>query len=148
MFLPISMPITATALLRLWDMACSLIFGDSCQIRRWAGQKHGRTIPLTEMWLFKAKSDFFEWNARDFCVPCFACADRHRERQCPRRNNFASTQRWVVRIRPAAVRTDAAVLGEDCRVREHRPKQCREDPNQAKGMAGASMGCPTRRRHL
>src|SRR6476659_10150451 len=34
-FLPISMPITATALLRFWDIACSFVFGAPCQIRRW-----------------------------------------------------------------------------------------------------------------
>src|SRR6516162_1166465 len=36
-FLPISMPITAIALLRLWDMACSFVFGAPCQIRHWRG---------------------------------------------------------------------------------------------------------------
>jgi hypothetical protein len=45
--------------------------------------------------LFKAKSDFFEWNAHGFCGPCLARADRHCERQRSRRNNFASTQ-WGV----------------------------------------------------
>src|SRR6516165_3276110 len=47
-FLPISMPITATALLRFWDMACSFVFEAPCQIRPLAGQEHGRTIPLAD----------------------------------------------------------------------------------------------------
>jgi hypothetical protein len=37
-FLPISMPITSIALLRLWDMACSFVFGAPCQIRHWRGR--------------------------------------------------------------------------------------------------------------
>ena len=48
--------------------------------------------------LLKVKRDFFEWNTRDFCGPYFACADGHCERQRSRRNNFASTQRRVIRI--------------------------------------------------
>ena len=43
-FLPISMPITATALLGFCDMACSLF-----RFQSLAGQEHGRTIPLAEM---------------------------------------------------------------------------------------------------
>src|SRR5215813_11019665 len=47
-FLPISMPITATALLRFWDMACSFVFAAPCQIRRWRGRSTAGTIPLAE----------------------------------------------------------------------------------------------------
>src|SRR5215472_6085799 len=39
------MPITATALLRFWDMACS----SPCQIRRWRGRSTAGTIPLADL---------------------------------------------------------------------------------------------------
>src|ERR1700704_485918 len=48
-FLPISMPITAIAVLGVSDMACSLSFGAPCQLSLLAGQEHGRTIPLAEL---------------------------------------------------------------------------------------------------
>ena len=48
-FLPISMPITASAVLGVLDMACSLSLGAPRQLRWLAGQEHGRTIPLTEV---------------------------------------------------------------------------------------------------
>ena len=62
--------------------------------KRDIGKWQGLCVPL----LFKAKSDFFEWNADDFRTPSFAAADRHCERQRSRRNNFAGMQRWVMRI--------------------------------------------------
>jgi hypothetical protein len=34
----LSMPITGIALLRVWDMACSFVFGAPCQIRHWRGR--------------------------------------------------------------------------------------------------------------
>src|SRR6266436_6687896 len=48
-FLPISMPITAIAVLGVWDMACSLSLVPLAQLRLLAGQEHGRTIPLTDV---------------------------------------------------------------------------------------------------
>src|SRR6478736_9744089 len=45
-FLPISMPMTATSLLRFWDMACSFALGAPRQLGPLAGLEHGRTIPL------------------------------------------------------------------------------------------------------
>src|SRR5229473_959869 len=47
-FLPISMPITAIAVLGVWDMACSLSLVPLAQLRLLAGQEHGRTIPLAD----------------------------------------------------------------------------------------------------
>src|SRR5262249_25529290 len=44
-FLPISMPVTATAELSFWDMACSLS-GRPLTSLSLVGQEHGRTIPL------------------------------------------------------------------------------------------------------
>jgi hypothetical protein len=46
--LPISMPITAIAVLGVWDMACSLSLVPLAQLRLLAGQEHGRTIPLAD----------------------------------------------------------------------------------------------------
>jgi len=43
------MPITATALLRLWDMASSFVFGAPLPDSSLAGQEDGRTIPLADM---------------------------------------------------------------------------------------------------
>src|SRR5215467_281092 len=43
-FLPISMPVTATAELSFWDMACSLS-GRPLTSLSLVGQEHGRTIP-------------------------------------------------------------------------------------------------------
>jgi hypothetical protein len=37
-FLPISIQITVSVLLRLWDMGVLLVFGAPCQIRRWRGR--------------------------------------------------------------------------------------------------------------
>jgi hypothetical protein len=57
------MPITATALLRFWDMACSLVWRplpDSSL----AGQEHGRTIPLGDV--LEAKR-----SGHRFYHPCF-----------------------------------------------------------------------------
>src|SRR5712672_3326702 len=48
-FLPISMPITAIAVLGVWDMACSLSLVPLAQLRLLAGQEHGRTIPLADI---------------------------------------------------------------------------------------------------
>jgi len=48
-------------------------FGGKADIGKW----QGLGVPL----LFKAKHDFFEWNAGGFRTPSFACAHRHRERQ-------------------------------------------------------------------
>src|SRR6267378_2506153 len=48
-FLPISMPITAIAVLGVWDMACSLSLVPLAQLRLLAGQEHGRTIPLAAL---------------------------------------------------------------------------------------------------
>src|ERR1700738_4494595 len=48
-FLPISMPITAIAVLGVLRHGVLLVFGAPCQLRLLAGQEHGRTIPLTEM---------------------------------------------------------------------------------------------------
>jgi len=39
------MPITATALLRLWDMACLACLWSPLRDSLLAGQEHGRTIP-------------------------------------------------------------------------------------------------------
>src|SRR6266478_4405201 len=47
-FLPISMPITAIAVLGVCDMACSLSLAPLAQLRLLAGQEHGRTIPLAD----------------------------------------------------------------------------------------------------
>src|SRR5215467_16045318 len=46
-FLPISMPVTATAELSFWDMACSLS-GRPLTSLSLVGQEHGRTIPLAD----------------------------------------------------------------------------------------------------
>ena len=43
------MPITATAVLGVSDMAC-LVLGAPCQLRLLAGQEHGRTISLTDIY--------------------------------------------------------------------------------------------------
>src|SRR6266446_7790613 len=48
-FLPISMPITAIAVLGVWDMACSLSLAPHPSILSLVGQEHGRTIPLAEV---------------------------------------------------------------------------------------------------
>src|SRR6266850_7779843 len=48
-FLPISMPITAIAVLGVRDMACSLSLAPLAQLRLLAGQEHGRTIPLPDL---------------------------------------------------------------------------------------------------
>src|SRR5580704_12297872 len=48
-FLPISMPITAIAVLDVRDMGALLVFGAPCQLSLLAGQEHGRTIPLAEV---------------------------------------------------------------------------------------------------
>ena len=45
-FLPISMPITAIALLSFCKMACSLSLVPPYQLLSPAGLEHGRTIPL------------------------------------------------------------------------------------------------------
>src|SRR5262249_33016410 len=47
-FLPISMPVTATAELSFWDMACSLS-GRPLTSLSLVGQEHGRTIPLADL---------------------------------------------------------------------------------------------------
>ena len=48
-FLPISMPITATGLLRVLRHGVLLVFGAPCQPQSLAGQEHGRTIPLCDI---------------------------------------------------------------------------------------------------
>src|SRR5258708_39023528 len=48
-FLPISMPITAIAVLGVRDMACSLSLAPLAQLRLLAGQEHGRTLPFPEV---------------------------------------------------------------------------------------------------
>src|ERR1700692_3547306 len=62
-FLPISMPITAIAVLAVSDMACSLVFGAPCQLRLLAGQEHGRTIPLADMGQVEIRSAAASANA-------------------------------------------------------------------------------------
>jgi hypothetical protein len=52
-FLPRSMPMT-TAVRRIWDMACSLS-GCPWPAYRWPGREHGRTIPLPDLLIFRAK---------------------------------------------------------------------------------------------
>ena len=48
--------------------------------------------------LFKLKSDRVQGNAEDFRGPGFARTDRHGERQCSSRNNFARAQRRIMRV--------------------------------------------------
>jgi len=48
-FLPISMPITAIAVLDVLRHGVLLVFGAPCQLRLLAGQEHGRTIPLADL---------------------------------------------------------------------------------------------------
>src|SRR3954468_19296488 len=48
-FLPISMPITAIAVLGVWDMAYSLSLAPPCPLPWRAGQEHDRTIPLADI---------------------------------------------------------------------------------------------------
>src|SRR6266403_4806858 len=55
-FLPISMPITAIAVLGVWDMACSLSLAPHPSILSLVGQEHGRTIPLAEVAPFDERS--------------------------------------------------------------------------------------------
>src|SRR5882672_10635910 len=60
-FLPISMPITAIAVLGVWDMACSLSLVPLAQLRLLAGQEHGRTIPLGDIELDRLWPFVAEW---------------------------------------------------------------------------------------
>jgi hypothetical protein len=53
--LPISIPITAIALLSLSDMACSLTLGPPGQPLLLAGLEHGRTIPLPDISVGRAR---------------------------------------------------------------------------------------------
>src|SRR6267142_2093648 len=100
-FLPISMPITAIAVLGVWDMACSLSLVPLAQLRLLAGQEHGRTIPLADVRRLFTQAPS---TIRLVPHPTATCIG------CPAPTGIATGKGWLWRNEPKGDQTRAMTI--------------------------------------